>query len=165
MLLSPSTFEASLHLSVQDVSIDWGRGGSHIRIKMSKTDPFWEGVTVRVSVLSHHLCPVRTLHTFLSRRGRTPGPLSVFQNGAFLTRDRIVDVLPRALPTLININTHSFRRGGALALAAAGTPDHITQRMGRWRSNAFTRYIHLTDEFIYNAHRSMTNPPSRSKPK
>ena len=164
---SPSLYDPEIHLSIQDVSVCWERGVALVNIKMSKTDPFREGVTVRVSVLGHHLCPVHALVKYLLRRGASVGPLFVFQNGAFLTRDRIVDILSRALPSVIDINTHSFRRGGASALAAAGTPDHIIQVLGRWKSNAFTRYIQLTDEFIVNAHRSMTNPPPRkpsSKP-
>lgn len=160
---SPSSYDPTAHLSVQDVSVDWDRGIAFINIKISKTDPFREGVTIRVSVLGHRLCPVHALVRFVIRRGSSPGPLFVFQNGAFLTRERIVDILSRALPSVTNINTHSFRRGGASALAAAGTPDHVIQILGRWKSNAFTRYIQLTDDFIVNAHRSMVNPPSGSK--
>ena len=162
---STSTYDPEVHLSYQDVFIDWGRGLAFINIKMSKTDPFREGVSVRISVVGHHLCPVHALAKFMVRRGNTPGPLFSFQNGAFLTRQRIVDLLTRALPNIPYVNTHSFRRGGASALAAAGTPDHIIQVMGRWRSNAFTRYIQLSDHYITSAHRSMADIPSDSKPK
>ena len=89
------------------------------------------------------------------------GPLYLFQNSAFLTRNRVVDLLRRALPDVPNINTHSFRRGGATALASAGIPAHIIQIMGRWQSNAFIKYIEIPDDFIAEAHRSMT----RSKKK
>jgi hypothetical protein len=43
--------------------------------------------------------------------------------------------------------THSLRIGGATALAVAGTPHHIIQQFGRWKSNQFLKYIRrsLTD--------------------
>jgi hypothetical protein len=37
--------------------------------------------------------------------------------------------------------THSLRIGGATALAVAGTPHHIIQQFGRWKSNQFLKYI------------------------
>ena len=162
---SPSNYDHEVHLSVQDVTVQWHRGLALVNIKSSKTDPFREGVRIRISVLGHYLCPVHALQRFLIRRGHNPGPLYVFQNGAFLTRDRMVDILTRALPNVSNVNTHSFRRGGASALAAAGTPDHIIQILGRWKSNAFVRYIEITDHFIVNAHNSMTNRPKKRKSK
>ena len=73
----------------------------------------------------------------------------------------MADLLGRALPDVPNVNTHSFRRGGATALAATGTPAHIIQIMGRWQSNAFIRYIEIPDEFIANAHRSMVKPKKK----
>ena len=41
---------------------------------------------------------------------------------------------------------HSFRRGGATALAKAGVPDSAIQLHGRWKSNAFLRYIAMPDD-------------------
>ena len=122
---------------------------------MSKTDPFREGVRIKITVLDHYLCPVHALANYMVRRGNGPGPFFIFQNGAFLTRGRIVDLLHRALPDVLNINTHSFRRGGATALAAAGMPAHIIMIMGRWKSDAFAKYIEIPDDYIANAHHSM----------
>jgi hypothetical protein len=39
------------------------------------------------------------------------------------------------------INTHSFRSGGAHALALAGYSDTQIQKMGRWRGATFKKYI------------------------
>ena len=154
----PAIYDNTVHLSVSDVQVRWDRGFALITIKQSKTDPFREGVQIRISVLGHYLCPVHALVRFLFRRGPSPGPLFIFQNGAFLTRERVSDILVRALPNVPNINTHSFRRGGASALAAAGTPDHVIQVMGRWKSDAFTKYIELPDEFVRSAHGKMGKP-------
>ena len=47
-----------------------------------------------------------------------------------------------------HFHTHSFRIGGASALAARGVPDHVIQCVGRWKLLAFWAYIRLsTREF------------------
>ena len=143
-------------LSFRDVTICWQRRIAFVHIKKSKTDPFRLGVTIRVSALAHPLCPVRALERFIARRGTLPGPLFRFQNGAFLTRSRVFELLARSLPYVPNVNTHSFRRGGATALAAAGVRDNVIQVLGRWRSDAYTRYIQLPDEFFTQANEDMT---------
>ena len=142
-------------LAVQDVRILWDRRVACIRINHSKTDPFRFGVTIRIAMIDHRLCPVRALHAFITARGSTPGPLFMFQNGMFLTRQRIVDLLHCSLPGVPNVNTHSFRRGGASALAAAGTPPEIIMILGRWKSNAFREYITFSDSFLAAASWSM----------
>ena len=43
-----------------------------------------------------------------------------------------------------HFHTHSFRIGGASALAARGVPDHVIQCVGRWKSLAFLAYIRLS---------------------
>ena len=96
-------------------------------IKSSKTDPFRQGVIVRLAVLNHPLCPVKALFRYIAIRGAEQGPLFIYSNGAFLTRIHLADLLCRSLPFVPNVNTHSFRRGGASALAAAGTPEHVIQ--------------------------------------
>ena len=39
------------------------------------------------------------------------------------------------------VDTHSFRAGGANALHMAGYMDRQIQKMGRWRSDTFKEYI------------------------
>ena len=157
---SQVSFDHESHLSISDVFIHWSRRVARIYIKKSKTDPFRQGVFIRIGVLSHHLCPVRALIRYLARRGPRSGPLFFFSNGAFLTRAHIHDLLGRSLPLCPNVNTHSFRRGGASALAAVGTPAHTIQILGRWRSNAYTLYIQFSDAFIVDTNHNMGPDPS-----
>ena len=117
-------------------------------IKKSKTDPFCMGATLRIYSISHPLCPVRAISRFLRRRGTQPGPFFMYQNGTYLTRQKMRDLLARSLPFLNNVNTHSFRRGGASALADAGVPGHVVQILGRWKSGAYTQYIQFSDQFL-----------------
>ena len=160
---SASFFDEETHLSLADVNFNWERRVALIRIKKSKTDPFRQGVTIRVGILDHYLCPVHALLRYLVRRGPAPGPLFIFQDGKYLTRAKVLNVLTSSLPHVPHVNTHSFRRGGASALADANTPSHVIQIMGRWKSNAYMEYILLTDEFLISAQLSMSHEVSRQK--
>ena len=145
---SRSTFDVSTHLTFNDVHIDLSRRIAFINIKVSKTDPFRNGVVIRIGMLNHLLCPVLALCRYLSHRGSFTGPLFVFHDGSFLTRTHICELLKRSLPFVPHVNSHSFRRGGATALAAAGTHSHVIQILGRWSSDAYKKYIELSDNFI-----------------
>ena len=144
---SISTYEPSCHLGINDVGVNWQRQIMHVNIKISKTDPFREGATVRIPVLANELCPVRAMLRFLVTRPPIRGPLFQFCDGRFLTRAHITALLTRAFPNNQRISSHSFRRGGATALANSGTPDYIIQLLGRWKSDAYLQYISLPDNF------------------
>lgn len=72
-------------------------------------------------------------------------------------------VVPVSLASLAStpvwITTHSFRSGGAMALANAGLPTHVLQMAGRWKSDAFLFYVtqpvemlrHLTTRMVQAA--------------
>ena len=153
---SPSPTRADQSgLAVQDVHIDWARRLAFIHIKKSKTDPFRLGVTIRVGVVAHQLCPVTALFRYLQLRGLQPGPLFRYSNGRLLTRINVFELLTRSLPHLPNVNTHSFRRGGATALAAAGVSSDVIRIVGRWKSDAYTRYVQFPDNFFVQANTNM----------
>ena len=52
--------------------------------------------------------------------------------------------------------SHSLRRGGACAYAAAGVPDEDIKRFGRWTSDAYKLYIMVSDISILS--KGSTNP-------
>ena len=148
---SPSTtqFDHSLHLAVSDVTINAYRRLAYIRIKASKTDPFRDSAVVRVGASRSEICPVSALVTYLLRsRRRGGGPLFLFQDGRHLTRVHVAAVVQGALGRDVNLNTHSFRIGGASALATSGVPAYQIQLLGRWRSDAFLAYIRLSDDYV-----------------
>lgn len=144
---SPSSFVASNALMVSNVTII-NRQMAFIKIKVSKTDPFRTGGVVRLAAINSQVCPVKCLIQFLSVHPNYMTPLFTFHNGSFLTRSRLQAVLATALPRLQQVNTHSFRIGGASAAASAGIPDYIIQDLGRWRSDAFRRYLRLSNESL-----------------
>ena len=72
----------------------------------------------------------------------------------------MVLVLRRCFPDLPNINTHSFRIGGASAAASAGVPDSQIQILGRWSSDAYRRYIHVSDNLVLQLGQALTSSHS-----
>lgn len=95
----------------------------------------------------HDLCPVSHLSRYLISRGPSPGPLFLNELGQPLTAKYFSSLLH--LACLISaldhtrIKPHSFRIGAATMAAALGIPSDTIQRMGRWSSQAFTRYIRV----------------------
>lgn len=128
----------------------------HIFIKSSKTDPFRSGVSIRIGRTGGGCCPVAAFASFRALRSRWTGPLCSFADGSFLTRQRLSSILQECFPG-VNINTHSFRIGGASAAAAAGIPDSTIQILGRWSSDAFLRYLRFDDVHIVSFSSSMAS--------
>jgi hypothetical protein len=142
-------------LGVADVQVD-----SHVRptrlavhLKVSKTDQFGIGTTLHLGITGNELCPVTAVLGYLAVRPQSPGPLFIFEDGASLSRQRLVQALRQALQAAgidsSRYSGHSFRIGAATAAASAGLSDSLIQTLGRWKSSAFNGYIrtpwqHLT---------------------
>ena len=123
----------------------------NIRLKASKSDPFRAGVTIRLFAITSELCPVRALKDYTNIRQNIPhGPFFQLNNGRFLTRGYVAAFISLSLPRSVNINTHSFRIGGASTAASSGIPDSIIQIMGRWSSDCYRRYIRLDEGILRN---------------
>lgn len=92
-------------------------------------------------------CPVQHFLAYLQARGNTPGPLFQMPNGSPVPRAVFTEKLSTALkfcgldPT--RYKGHSFRIGAATHAAEKGMSDAQIRTMGRWKSNAFLKYIRL----------------------
>lgn len=90
-------------------------------------------------------CPVHALRNYLQLRGPVKGALFLEEDGSpgSLSAFRKILVVAASAAGLNSkgLTPHSFRVGAATAAAAIGIPDDSIQRMGRWSSWAFTRYI------------------------
>lgn len=92
------------------------------------------------------LCPVRALRKYLQVRGSKKGPLFTAQNEPVLRR-----TFDKQLAALVGFcgydpklyKGHSLRIGAATEAAAQGKSDSQIRNLGRWRSDAFKRYIRL----------------------
>jgi len=136
------SFDLCVHLAVSNVTFKNDFTMLYLKIKASKTDPFHTGVIIRLTAINNHdLCSIQAMRRYLSHRGCSPRPLFVFSDGTFLTHGYLVAFLRMVLPDIENINTHSFRIGGASAAMAAGASDALIRIMGRWSSDCYNRYI------------------------
>ena len=152
---SMTRFDPESTLCFQDIRLTTDHQVMHIYIKKSKTDPFRAGCTIRIGAVGTHLCPVEAMHQYTRHQSNRDGPLFVFVNGSLLTRLHIKNLLSQSLPAATNIDTHSFRIGGATAAASAGVPNSTIQILGRWSSDAYRRYLHLSDDLVQRANRGM----------
>ena len=144
-------------LSVDDISFNSNFTTMTVNIKASKTDPFRQGCLITIGSTLNSLCPINALRVYLSARQHPHmSPLFIFADHSFLTRGHIERFITTTL-TEVNVHTHSFRIGGATALAAAGVPDSTIQTVGRWSSDCFMRYLRLSPATIQGLAAAMCN--------
>ena len=139
---------------MRDIAVDSHDDPSTIAItiKASKTDPYRQGVTVYLGATGSPLCPVKALLAFIMVRGDAPGSLFQFANKQFLTRERFVTHVRSALSKAgLNPDVyagHSFRIGAATFAHEKGIEDSTIMTLGRWKSNAYQRYIRIPQEHL-----------------
>ena len=142
-------FDPAANLTPGDVSVDSRENPRivSVTIKQSKTDPFRQGTVIYLGCTGNILCPVAAVLAYLVRRGPQQGPLFLFSDGTPLSRQRLVAKLRQALSACgfdCNIYAgHSFRIGAATTAAAKSVEDSTIRTLGRWRSDAYQRYIRL----------------------
>ena len=148
-----ATFNPLLHLQVTDLAFDQLEHPAclQVRIKASKTDPFRSGCYIHIGRGTGALCAISAMSSFLHRRGNSPGPLFLLENGQPLSRE----VLNRWLKIIFanagiggNFSSHSFRIGAATVAATNGVPDHMIQTLERWSSTAYQGYIRTPAEAL-----------------
>jgi integrase len=109
-----------------------------IYLESSKTDPFGAGgAYLSISLAEWDLV------TALLKKNSNPNPHGhVFPVKANTFRDWMSNSWGNG------ITGHSLRRGGAQYLFDAGTPLEAIQQKGRWRSNAWQRYIDVSSRIV-----------------
>ena len=130
-------------------------GTATILIKASKTDPFREGVPLRLAPNGSSLCPVNALRHLVISHPSNNGPLFTFQNGRFLSRKDVNSLLVSTTGGIANISSHSLRIGAASTAAAAGCPKWLIQALGRWSSDCFRAYIRIPKTTIKKTSKNM----------
>ena len=79
------------------------------------------------------------------QRGTGEGPFFTFEDGRWLTRERFVSEVRKALTELgYNCSLyagHSFRIGAATTAAQRGVQDSLIKTLGRWESTAYMVYM------------------------
>ena len=125
-----------------------------VHLRRSKTDPFGKGVTLFIGRTYQRICPVAAVLSYMAVRPPTGGPLFVNTNGSPLTPVQLVHYVRMALKQkgwdVSHYSGHSFRIGAATTAAAMGVPIPTIKMLGRWESEAYTRYIRFPREQLTN---------------
>lgn len=92
-------------------------------------------------------CPVQALFTYLQFFNHRVGPLFQTMDGLPVTYSKVTSYLKTAIQFIgldpNNFKGHSFRIGAATHAASLGYSQNIIQKLGRWNSDAFRRYIRI----------------------
>jgi len=147
-------YDASIHLCFGDLAVDDLSDPRilTLTLKQSKTDQLRSGANVCIAKTGTDLCPVAALLSYVAIRGDKPGPLFIYENGKFLTQARLISSIRLSLNQL-GLNPadycgHSLRIGAATSAAANGLQDSTIKTLGRWKSNAYQRYIQVSKETL-----------------
>ena len=96
---------------------------------------------------SKQYCPVEAIKEYLKKRGSSQGPLFINKNGQPVSRSQFSIFLNTTLTAMgeepSQLKPHSFRIGAATSAATQGVSDDTIQKLGRWKSSAYRRYIKI----------------------
>lgn len=156
-------------LSLTDITMDSHENKVNaftLVLKSSKTDPFRQGISIRIFKSGNVVCPVNSMVEYLKIRktwtnGRESPALFIEECGTPLTRNSFVSKLKQLLHSLgykdEKYNGHSFRIGAATSAASGNVEDHMIKTLGRWRSDCYNRYIRTDDDTLSRAQQAMCN--------
>lgn len=156
-----SQFDPSIDLCVSDLILS--TECALLTLKQSKTDPFREGITIKLFSTGNSICPYAICCKYMEhRRKSSPSatdPLFISDQGQILTRTLFISKFRHALECVgINstrYNGHSFRIGAATTAAQVHMEDHMIKTLGRWSSDAYCRYIRTPVSTIRMAQKSL----------
>ena len=138
-----------------------------LHLKQSKTDPFRKGITLMIFRTGSSLCAYTAVVKYLCLRNSCfpslishSDPFFVTAQGKPLSRSIYVNHL-KLLVSCIGLDSskfagHSIRRGSATACALHRIEDHVIQKLGRWSSNCYQRYIETPKSVIRDTQIAMS---------
>ena len=162
-------FEASEHLTPDDVSFFTTGGARHAKLSMRKRKDLrvlrGKQATVVLAGGGSVLDPPRALQRWLDARERLGlsrgGPLFCHPDGRSITvqevRDELREVLRAAGRRPELYGAHSLRIGGATAALAAGVPPALIRLMGRWSSDVYEIYCRMSVEAALQVGAALTS--------
>ena len=152
-LTNKAVFE---HTKLQRRDITFAEDNEHaiIHLRSSKSDYEHTGVEIVVARTGEATCPVSALRALYTLDPQAPrAPLFRTSEGPF-SRNHYINVLRNRLKNKGYINWrdfsgHSPRRGAAQHAADNGILEYDIQRLGRWSSQAFKGYFHISQAYKY----------------
>lgn len=159
-------FDPNFNLCMADLQVQ--EGVALLHLKVSKTDPFRQGITIKLFGNNSGTCPVHSSTKYLKLRNLSnpapSDPLFVNKDGRPLTRTTFISMFRETLKQIgidpSPYNGHSFRIGAATSAANANIEDHLIKVLGRWSSDSYCRYIRTSTQTLKGAQTALTNPPS-----
>lgn len=151
-------------LQTTDISFCDGGDAFEIKLHTSKTDPFRQGIVIKVFKSGKSVCPVFLMRKYLHLKqtlhlDKHYAALFLDETGNTLCRAYFIEKLKVLLERLgykhQRYNGHSFRIGAATSAAEGGVEDHLIKTLGRWSSDCYTRYIRTTDRTLAAAQQAM----------
>ena len=101
-------------------------------------------ITLTIPATCDKVCPVKNLLRFVKLRGVQPGPLFCYPSLRPVQYRRFSKILALVV-NRSNIDgvfaPHGFRIGAATYVASLGYPDHLIQKLGRWKSLSWIGYV------------------------
>lgn len=92
-------------------------------------------------------CPVHALLEYLQYSNHSAGPLFQTNDALPISYSKVSSHLRSAVEFIglnpNNFKGHSFRIGAATYAASLGYSENLIQKLGRWNSDAFRRYIRI----------------------
>ena len=84
---------------------------------------------------------------YMALQGNAQGSLFFYDDSTSLSRNRLVQVVQKALTEAgrdcTGFTGHSFRIGAATTAKARGLDDFTVKALGRWKRTAFESYIRI----------------------
>jgi hypothetical protein len=116
-----------------------------LHLDASKSDPLREGVDVTIASPTALKALRRFAGHCTSPAITATTPLFHFADGKAVHRQWLMKRVDRLLGLIghdpSRYSSHSFRKGGASSLQAAGVGDAAIRLLGRWKSDAFNLYV------------------------
>ena len=133
---------------------DLAIGGTHLSIQIphSKNDQMRQGREVLIARTGGKTCPVAMLEEYIRRSGICigsdskllraiiSGKCEKLRESGGLSYGRFRELVKKKLDELgfhsVEFSPHSLKAGGAITAAAAGVPDRVFKKHGRWKSDS-----------------------------
>lgn len=152
---TPKAFDREAYPRLQHITFSSKR----FALMLFNTKTCSGSVSVHGTATGGVTCAVTAMHTYLQLRSlwfnnsmHAEAPLFMNSSGLAVSRSHVAAQLSSSLASAgfdaQLFSSHSFRRGGATTLAAAGVAASTIKTMGRWTSYCYQLYVETSVEQI-----------------
>lgn len=129
-----------LSLRPMDIEIDVDEKLMKVNFWKTKTDQFGKGTVCYMAITDDLACPARYCDVL---KGMDPAaPIWNIGDTALNAKLR-AKLTAIGVPDVERYSFHSFRRGGAYHASERGVQDCVIKAHGRWKSDAYMRYVRV----------------------